>query len=254
MLPIFILLFITLRNKTVTRDALIGLILSTVLMLIVPFIVNPGRLGYVIGAPFTRDHVISRSAITFWTFIGTTRQDFLNEEFHPEAVYRVVSLLGLALYAVVSFGAVFLVYRPHIKQALEHIPRFSAVMANIFKRDVGMRGIFIVATISTVAYFEFMVKMYERYLHFGTMLAMLTLALLIDRKSRVMWSIGVIALNIGNFLNLLGVYTWWDYQAPAWLTDWYQSLTFNQETLSAILTLSGLFLFLLVAKRFSREV
>jgi len=250
-LPVFILLLIDQRNKEITRNVLIGFLFSTVVMLAVPFMVNPERLGYVIGAPFTRESVVSRSAATFWTFIGTTRQDFLNEEFHPNTVYRTISLLGLLLYAAFSFSAVFMMFKPRVKQALERLPHIPDVLATMFKREAGIQGVFIIATISTVAYFEFMVKMYERYLHFGTMLAMLTLALLTDWKSRMIWFIGVVMLNIGNFLNLLGVYTWWNYHEPIWLTHWYQSLAFNQEFVSAMLTLGGLLLFFLVAKRFS---
>jgi len=252
-LPVFVLIFIIKKNRKATKNFTAGFLMSTGVLLIAPLLLNPARLGYVIGAPFFRESVVSRSAVTFWTFIGTTRQDFLNEEFHPETIYRIIALLGLSLYAVFSMGAVVLVYRPSIRAVLARIPRISDMLGTLLKKEVAVPGIFIVATISTIAYFEFMVKMYERYLHFGTMLAMLTLAMLRDRISVVLWLCGVVLLNLGNFLNLLGVYTWWGYEHPAWLIQWYISVRFNQDTVSALMTLSALVLFLFVAKRFSRD-
>ncbi len=253
-LPATILLFLSHRNMPQKiRFFVMGGIIATLVIVVAPLLVNPHRLGYVITTPFTRDNIVSRSASTFWTLTDISKHAYFNEKYHQEVAFLVISLSGAALYAFCSLLPVFVLYRINIKQIFVKTRSFSRILRALIPRPLTYTEFMLIASVSAIAYFEFMVKMYERYLHFGTMLSVIALAALGRWKYSPVWLLGVMLLNLGNVLNLLNVYVWWGYTKPEWLIHWYQSLNFDKDTASSVLTLGAMFMCMLLVFAYSRH-
>ena len=252
LVPVIVLFFISLRNKYIILPYSLGLVAASVAIMLVPFQISPLRTMYVVSAPFWREQVISRSAASFWTLLNITEQDFFNKQFHSDMAYTIISRAGLFLYALFSYLGVLIALRDSSHSIIHLLRSPVTVIQSVLAKPLTILQLLFITTISTSAYFQFMPKMYARYLLISIVFAVFLVALERNNKKRTGYFLGLILMSLGNFINVVGVYDWWGYTHPGWLISFFNWIPVHTNTLSSLGTLGGLFVILWAGSVFKK--
>lgn len=253
LVPVYGVLFATMFSWKQFRQFTIGVLGASVLINLVPVLVNPWKFGFVVATPFIREPLISKSAATFWTLIGMQGYSFqpiltvgdtaISVKLASSLLY-VVSMAGLT-YVVLPIAA-----KDFVRLAIQSPRQAWSVYGRTL---VSFENAVMLMTTYATVYFLFVMKMYERYLHHATMYAVVGFFILKNWRLRALWGIGALILNLGHILNLVDTYSYWGYAEPVWVSSFDAAMKFNPSHLSSVLTLSALWIFVIVLVRYATD-
>jgi Dolichyl-phosphate-mannose-protein mannosyltransferase len=232
LLPALIVLFISAKKPQIRAKFINGFIYSTIAILIIPIISNAYRVGFAIAQVVVRSNNVTNGASTFWPLVDMVK--YGNDDWFSIGSFTITAskfAYLVYIFAMGYFGLKLLNIVP--KNLLKPLQTINKL------KMISLESFILITAISSSIYFMFFTKMMSRYLHWGYLFSMVFLALIWNTKYRIQLLIALALVEIGYFLNQIGVYGWWN-SNPYW-PDWIIHQTpIDKWHLSSWLNLIGL--------------
>ncbi len=233
LLPAFILLWISYKKRKPVVQFFSGFALSSIVMLIVPILANGWRVGYAIGQVVIRSNNVTNGAYTFWPLVNMVKYG-TDDWFNIGSYTITASKFAYFVYLILMSGFVYCLFND--KELLNY--RVKTVWNHI--QQLSFQSFILITSISSSIYFFFFTKMMSRYLHWGYLFAIVWLALIWNnKKHRVTALVGLGSIEIGYFLNQVGVYGWWN-GTPSWPEWMVRNTPMNSWNLASWFHLIGI--------------
>jgi hypothetical protein len=246
LIPVFILFYLCIWDRRVFINQLSGFMVTSLLMVGMPLLVNATRLGQNLVMPYLRGDQVSRRAATFWGLIGFTGSGS-DPVFTVNSFSLSVSIMGMVLYAALMVIFVIKYLNIDVRKLLR-----VREWGSVFPSEFTFFDFTLIMTLSSSLYFMLFTKMHSRYLHVGLLFAMVTLMATALKRRALPWLFATLILSFSYFLNQIYVYVIDDVAGPAWIRDVYNTYHVNVFLLASLLNLlciSGMYIWGWYARR-----
>jgi hypothetical protein len=215
-------------------------------MLIVPLLVNPIRLAFVIGQVLFRSNNVTNGAATFWPIVGMVK--YGNDDWFT--VLNITITASRFAYLVYILAMSYILIKLFGLKVQQLIAKPLKVIGNL--QPISFTHFVLVSSLSSSIYFMFFTKMMSRYLHWGYLFGLVLLVL--TWKSNIRgWLIASLAcLEVGYFLNQIGVYGWWN-TYPLWPRTLSQYGFISSYNLASWFNLFGLVLLFFTCAKYVQK-
>jgi hypothetical protein len=192
-----------LNKKDAWKDVRIqsfGFLLVSVIIIIPCAIFNYTRLGSTLFAVVGRQDIISNGGATMWRLLNMDGDATRYMIYFGTHGFLTVSMLGLSIYLIVMAT----LYYAFLQIDFNGLKSLN--LAKIVNRSLDFKNALILTAISSSAYFIFFTKMHSRYLHFGIVFGILSLAVINLGKDFYKWLALTLIVQIAYTLNQMSVY------------------------------------------------
>jgi hypothetical protein len=211
LLPALIALFITAKKPEIKNKFITGFFYSSVLILTVPLIANAYRVGFAIAQVVVRSNNVTNGASTFWPLVDMVK--YGNDDWFNIGNFTITASKFAYLIYILGMGYFGLkLLNIKLNTLLNPIKTIAKL------KMISLEAFILITAISSSIYFMFFTKMMSRYLHWGYLFSMIFLTLVWNTKYRLYLIASLILVELGYFLNQIGVYGWWN-SNPYW-PDW----------------------------------
>lgn len=227
-------------NWVNVRRQAFGFLTTTSIILIPLLFLNYQRVGSTTFSVFGRTDNVANGGATFWGLIDVNGfgSDYLLKIFSGGIS---VNLAGYLIYLMLMTTLLWKLFDLDIKKVR------TMNLQNIFSKQITLRQFILLMFLNTTSYFLFFTKMHSRYLHFGIIFGLLSLAFLTSSKQWKSWLILTTVFSFGYFLNQIAMYSIAIFglssDQPRWVYDLLAMFGFSPWKLSSLITLISLFYF-----------
>ena len=177
-----------------------GFYIVSILIIIPCAILNYHRLGSTLFAVVGRQNTISNGAVTVWRLLDMEGNAGRNMFEFGGRGFLTVSTVGMLIYIMIMVTAFVAFQKLNLKQLRK------LDLEVISSRFLDFKSALILTTISSSAYFIFFTKMHSRYLHFGIVFGLLSLAVINAGPKFYKWLWLTIIIQLAYLVNQMSVY------------------------------------------------